>query len=64
MWYCRWQRMVEKTVSTDRQVISNHTDTIMQTKEKQKRILIIDDEENMRHMLQAMPTLPLCTAPD
>lgn len=28
----------------------------MQSKEKQKRILIIDDEENMRHMLQTMLT--------
>jgi two-component system response regulator AtoC len=28
----------------------------METKQKQKRILIIDDEENMRHMLQTMLT--------
>jgi two-component system response regulator AtoC len=26
----------------------------METKKKSKRILIIDDEENMRHMLQTM----------
>ena len=28
----------------------------METKEKQKKILVIDDEENMRHMLQTMLT--------
>ena len=28
----------------------------METNNKQKRILIIDDEENMRHMLQTMLT--------
>jgi two-component system response regulator AtoC len=39
----------------------------METKEKQKKILIIDDEENMRHMLQTMLTrydYAICTAKD
>jgi len=39
----------------------------METKEKQKRILIIDDEENMRHMLQTMLTrygYATCSAKD
>jgi PleD family two-component response regulator len=40
---------MKASVSINRQVV-------METKQKQKKILIIDDEENMRHMLETMLT--------